>query len=68
MFINKLTSQVLNKDVDEKEKQFARVVTQLHEISEKYELSEQQKHQSLIQLEDTMKRLVHNGYFLIYKW
>ena len=46
----------MKKEIDDKERQSAKVITQLHSLTEKYEISEQQKHQALIQLEETMKR------------
>ena len=49
--------QVLNKDLDVREKQAAKMVTQLQETMDKYETLEQSRHTTLVQLEDTLKKL-----------
>lgn len=50
-------SQVLNKDLEDKEKQNAKVITQYQDTSERCEETERQKRQTLIELENTLKKL-----------
>ena len=52
-----LSPQVLNKDLESKEKQTAKIITQHQEMAEKFEESDRQRCQTLAELESTLKKL-----------
>lgn len=48
--------QTLTKDLENREKQTAKLITQLKEVSDKYDESERQKGQLIAQFDDTAQR------------
>ena len=55
--INLIFYQTLTKDLDNREKQTAKLITQLKEVSDKYDDTDRHKTHLLVQVEDTVAKL-----------